>query len=352
MRRRFINSAKQSTYLTIEALEDGLMVSFDRDGLKYCIDNNNVWKELEAGTFTIAVNTGQTISFKGKLRQNKITAGNLLVGVGIFSITKKCNLLGCCTSILFDDNDLEYAFCNLFKDNTSIISIEKNFLPATTLANYCYRNMFYGCTGLTHAPELPATTLATGCYEYMFYGCTSLTQAPKLPATTLANYCYDSMFLGCTNLSYIKMLATDISASDSLYSWVKNVSSSGTFVKSKDATWDTTPNALRDSGVPAGWAVITEEEESNPLNVILNINANNGEEGVRVYNYILEKTPWISSAFDNLFIEGLYEGSMLSAKVVGARFMGNTLILSYEGQGHYDMCSLSSDGYLELVFND
>lgn len=326
MRRRFINSAKQSTYLTIEALEDGLMVSFDRDGLKYCIDNNNVWKELEAGTFTIAVNTGQTISFKGKLRQNKITLGNLRVGVGIFSITKKCNLLGCCTSILFDDNDLEYAFCNLFKDNTSIISIEKNFLPATTLANYCYRNMFYGCTGLTHAPELPATTLATGCYAYMFEG--------------------------CRNINYIKMLATDISATSCCELWVKDVSSTGTFVKNKDATWDTTPGALFYSGVPAGWTVITEEEESNPLNVILNINANNGEEGVRVYNYISEKVPWISSAFDNLFIEGLYEGSMLSAKVVGAVLRGNRLVLSYEGQGHYDMCGLFPDGYLELVFND
>ena len=73
--------------------------------------------------------------------------------------------------------------------------------PATTLADFCYRYMFNGCTSLTKAPELPATILAGTCYEYMFSGCTSLTQAPALPATTLANYCYRYMFNGCTSLT-------------------------------------------------------------------------------------------------------------------------------------------------------
>ena len=34
--------------------------------------------------------------------------------------------------------------------------------------------MFYGCTSLTTAPSLPATTLANNCYMNMFYGCRSL----------------------------------------------------------------------------------------------------------------------------------------------------------------------------------
>ena len=77
----------------------------------------------------------------------------------------------------------------------------KYYLPATTLANWCYGEMFYGCTSLKTAPELPATTLADRCYGEMFYGCTSLTTAPQLPATTLANYCYSSMFSYCTSLT-------------------------------------------------------------------------------------------------------------------------------------------------------
>lgn len=74
-------------------------------------------------------------------------------------------------------------------------------LPATTLADWCYSGMFRGCTSLTQAPALPATTLASQCYPNMFYGCTSLTHAPALPATTLTKYCYDSMFSHCTSLT-------------------------------------------------------------------------------------------------------------------------------------------------------
>lgn len=70
-----------------------------------------------------------------------------------------------------------------------------------TMANYCYRFMFFGCTSLTTAPVLPATTLAMGCYSYMFRDCTSLTTAPVLPATTLAGSCYNGMFRDCTSLT-------------------------------------------------------------------------------------------------------------------------------------------------------
>ena len=97
-----------------------------------------------------------------------------------------------------------FAFYQLFGSNVNVdINPEKGelVLPATTLANSCYSNMFFGCTSLTTAPALPATTLANGCYEYMFYNCESLTTAPALPAETLANGCYMYMFRGCTSLT-------------------------------------------------------------------------------------------------------------------------------------------------------
>lgn len=92
-------------------------------------------------------------------------------------------------------------------------------LPATTLAECCYRYMFYGCTSLTTAPELPATTLASSCYASMFYDCTSLTQAPELPATTLADDCYDGMFYGCTSLTQAPVLPATTLA-DFCYSYM------------------------------------------------------------------------------------------------------------------------------------
>ena len=90
-------------------------------------------------------------------------------------------------------------FASLFKGCTSLTSAPE--LPATTLAEECYRGMYASCTSLTSAPELPATTLAKSCYASMFDGCTSLTTAPQLPATTLAQNCYGSMFGGCTSLT-------------------------------------------------------------------------------------------------------------------------------------------------------
>ena len=85
----------------------------------------------------------------------------------------------------------------------------------------------------------------------MFNGCTSLTTAPELSATTLTTWCYERMFNGCTKLNYIKMLATDISATNCLNGWVSGVSSTGTFVKHPNMT--SLPTG--DSGIPTGWIV-------------------------------------------------------------------------------------------------
>ena len=93
-----------------------------------------------------------------------------------------------------------YIFSKLFENCTYLVDASNLVLPATTLVNYCYHRMFYGCTSLTKAPKLPATTLTNNCYYEMFRDCTSLTTAPELPATTLAMDCYQYMFYGCTSL--------------------------------------------------------------------------------------------------------------------------------------------------------
>lgn len=93
----------------------------------------------------------------------------------------------------------DYCFQEMFYGCTSLIKAPA--LPATTLESYCYASMFSGCTSLVNAPALPATTLASACYEDMFAGCTSLVSAPALPAaTTAVTMCYRRMFKGCTSL--------------------------------------------------------------------------------------------------------------------------------------------------------
>lgn len=117
--------------------------------------------------------------------------------------------------------------------------------------------MFRTCTSLVTAPTKLSATVTSACYREMFYGCTSLTEAPELPALTLIPNCYRQMFDGCTLLSKIKMMATDISASDCLTNWVRNVAASGLFIKNVDATWV----RVNSSGVPTGWTVQTESAE-------------------------------------------------------------------------------------------
>lgn len=124
-------------------------------------------------------------------------------------------------------------------------------IKATTLADQCYFGMFNGCTSLTTAPELPARILADYCYADMFHGCTALTAAPELPARILSQNCYWTMFKGCTNLREIKCLATDVSATDCLKEWVKDVPAGGTFTKKAGVTYPT-----GNSGIPSGWTVV------------------------------------------------------------------------------------------------
>ena len=93
---------------------------------------------------------------------------------------------------------MQACYYNMFSGCTSLVTAPE--LPATAVYNYCYWSMFKGCTSLVNAPELPATTLGPSCYYDMFNGCTSLVTAPELPATKLALLCYAGMFNGCTSL--------------------------------------------------------------------------------------------------------------------------------------------------------
>ena len=105
-------------------------------------------------------------------------------------------------------------------DITSLISFD---LEHTTLAAYCYRSMFYGCTGLTSAPELPATTLTSSCYNSMFYG--------------------------CVQLSLIKVHFTAWGSQTT--KWISNVSPTGTFCKPRVLTEE-----YGDGKIPTGWTVV------------------------------------------------------------------------------------------------
>lgn len=243
-------------YLTFEALEYGEF-SFTKNGtgdnIQYSRDNGTTWNYLVSGG-TVKVYEGDKILWKSTLKP-----GDFAFGIGCFSSYSDFSVYGNVMSLLYGDDfrgktDLMYdsVFYGLFSGCTELWYAANLVLPALNLTYQCYRYMFSGCASLLTTPELPATTLAQSCYYGMFGNCNqNLRATPELPATTLAESCYYNMFCGCTHLNNITMLATDISADLCLFNWVRDVSSTGTFVKHPDM--ESLPAGV--SGIPEGWTV-------------------------------------------------------------------------------------------------
>lgn len=182
-----------------------------------------------------------------------------------FTIPATTMVNNCCESMFFGCTALVNApvlqattlgdncYKNMFKGCTSLVNAPA--LPATTLATGCYYGMFARCSQLTVVPGvLPAMTLASGCYDSMFDNCTSLVTAPELPAETLVDTCYEYMFYKCSSLNYVKVLATNISASMATTNWLRNVAPTGTFIHPCGVDWAKNSN----SGIPSGWTEVDD----------------------------------------------------------------------------------------------
>ena len=227
-----------SEYMTFEAVEDGAYLKFDDSNLyvhAYFKINDGEWNYKTGGKIATNLKSGDKIFVKSDITSLEDTAtatgkhrifniyglvvyGNIMSLVygddfigkttisryGLYGLFADSGLISAENLILPATTLAIWCYTNMFKGCTSLTSAPQ--LPATTLANSCYHGMFSGCTSLTQAPELPATTLAESCYIFMFWDCTSLTQAPELPATTLAEQCYSGMFKGCTSLTQTPVL--------------------------------------------------------------------------------------------------------------------------------------------------
>ncbi len=248
--------------------------------ISYSLDSGSTWTSANT---TSTVQNGDVVFIKG---ENFGISSN--AGIGTFSSTANFDVEGNAMSLLYGDNfenqtslsGKDYAFMNLFSGCTTIINADKMELPATTLSNYCYCNMFNRAFNLVKAPsELPATTLGDACYMNMFYNCGAMTTVmDELPATTLAASAYSQMFTACsgftttpilpaaviTTYGYYRMfynakkvnsitcLALDKTAYNANGSFTYGVASSGTFTKHKDMTsWSRGSN-----GIPNNWTVV------------------------------------------------------------------------------------------------
>ena len=171
---------------------------------------------MSGSSSTIAVNTGDCISFKGVIGETDAR----YTGIGTFSMNKYCNLLGNCMSLLYGDeadtNTVAYAYCfkELFYNCRYIKHVSENFLPATNIGNSSYSRMFYGCFSLEETPIFYMTNSTTSCCRFMFQYCISLTMAYDIKSSSIGNDACRGMFEGCTSLITAPSLPNVISISN------------------------------------------------------------------------------------------------------------------------------------------
>ena len=149
----------------------------------------------------------------------------------------------------------------IFGNVTSLLKGKDGLEGATAIeAKNAFYGLFAGADKLVNNDErllvLPATTLTEGCYDNMFSGCKGIEKAPELPAPTLEKGCYQEMFFDCSKLNSVKCLATDISAENCTKDWLANAGTEATGEKVLETAVPMTPNS--DDGVPVGWTAQTD----------------------------------------------------------------------------------------------
>ena len=222
--------------------------------------NGNTWSSMTTSTYITLPSVGYKVYIRGVLSSHNSTSNYTKFTMsGDIKISGYLNYIWSKNDVNADLKDACGAY--MFQDCTGLTDISELVFPQKAPYN-CYRYMFQNCTNLvTVADILPATSLGSYCYCGMFNSCSSLVKAPELPAQTLLTYSYAYMFDACSSLNYIKCLATDISASNSTYSWAGNVSPTGTFIKDENMSGWTIGN----SGIPTGWVTKTNLFDSAVL---------------------------------------------------------------------------------------
>ena len=144
----------------------------------------------------------------------------------------------------------------IFGNVMSLLKGKDNLEGATAIeAKNAFYGLFAGAENLVNNAErqlvLPATTLTEGCYQDMFNGCKGIEKAPVLPAPKLEKGCYQEMFYDCAKLNHVKCLATDISAEGCTKNWLTNAGTEATGEKVLETAVPMTANS--DDGVPTAW---------------------------------------------------------------------------------------------------
>lgn len=203
MRRRFLQNKSLfdiNNYCTFEVLSEELIIKTSKQ-LNYSI-NGKEWitPAYSLGGYVYTAKKSELISFR-------YYASSIDGTMFFTSIHGSFNLWGNILSLIFGDeanNNFDIskyssAFSRLFY-NSGVVNISQNFLPATSLGDDCYSQMFAGCSSLLNIPNLPATTFGKKPYTNMFSNCTSLKNITISEGTKVIG---EQQFYFCTSLKEV-----------------------------------------------------------------------------------------------------------------------------------------------------
>ena len=179
-----------------------------------------------------------------------------------YQMFQGCTSLNCYISLSGNPTIGQYSFYAMFKGCSS----QTNFnIPrwgsSTTVSNAsnAFKEMYSG-TAITSA-TIPTIKGSSSMFESICYGCTSLrtvdisTGDRTGPVSLSGSYIFRYAFWGCTSLTSITYLYNTVPNASYMDDWVYNVSGSGTFTKSKYATWSN-PTKGQDT-IPTNFTITT-----------------------------------------------------------------------------------------------
>ena len=217
-----LKNADKSTPLTLVADEDGKITVYFNGGITLA---NDIKYTVNGGTEqTIAKNTEGSYDIvlkKGDMVQ--LYSNNTSLGGG--SVAGARGYTRAVAEGSKHINIRPSMKTEIFGNVMSLLKGKDNLESATAIeAPNAFYGLFSGADKLVNSDDrelvLPATTLKEGCYDNMFSGCKGIEKAPELPAPTLVKDCYSGMFSGCSKLSEVKCLATDVSADGCVKDWL------------------------------------------------------------------------------------------------------------------------------------
>lgn len=178
-----------------------------------------------------------------------------LGGYGYYRMFRGCTSLTVAPTIIATTFSLNYGYhcAGMFNGCTSLTTANFTLYP-TAIGDRSYMEMFRGCTNLVTGPTVNATSVTGVNSLYaMFLGDTKLEYSQEfvLSIGTLNNGCYSHLFYSCRKINNVKLLATDISASNCLQNWLYGVSSTGTLTATASLGL---PTGV--SGKPTNWTLV------------------------------------------------------------------------------------------------